>query len=101
MLTHGGKYYDSLRGEAHIVAQAYANFGKRVTNLNKKLNDRIADLEQRPGRTPLKRSSSAASYGGSGSRGGGASSTDGGSPVPPSPDYDAPSPEAADEMELE
>ena len=21
MLTHGGKYYDSLRGEAHIVAQ--------------------------------------------------------------------------------
>jgi len=109
MLTHGGKYYDSLRGEAHIVAQAYTNFGKRVNNLNKKLKERVTELEKNPGGiATLKKTSSAASGGGSfGGGGGGVMIGPTGSPLDnnssspiPSPDYDAPSP-VADEMELE
>ena len=44
MLTHAGKYYDSLLGEANIVATAYTNFGKRVKHLNKKLEDRMGEI---------------------------------------------------------
>jgi len=104
MLTHGGKYYDSLRGEAHIVAQAYTNFGKRVTNLNKKLQDRIVELEKSPG--AKKKSSHSYSRQQSSlsvqdeSSGGGTGTSASPLEEPPSPDYDAPSPEA-DEMELE
>jgi hypothetical protein len=41
MRTQAGKYYDSLLGEANIVATAYTNFGKRVKNLNRKLEERM------------------------------------------------------------
>ena len=73
LLTHGGKYYGSLRGEASIVAtvseyplskginciktckmlflQAYSNFGKRVANLNKKLSEKLQTLDRSGGRT--------------------------------------------------
>ena len=75
-MSQGGKYYESLLGEANIVATAYANFGKRVQNLKTKLEDKIKDMDNQQRR-----------------------SVESISPIP-SPDYDAPSPEA-DEMELE
>ena len=68
MLGQGKKYYDSLFGEAEIVATAYSNFGNRVKKVETKL------AEKMPAIVAL---------------------TQGGvedSPVP-SPDYDAPSPE--------
>ena len=43
----GGKYYESLLGEANIVANAYSNFGKRVTNLKKKLEDKIPEMDRK------------------------------------------------------
>ena len=55
-----------------------------MTNLSKKLRERISELEKQPG-----------AIGGSSSYG----VIDSNSPIP-SPDYDAPSPEASDEMEL-
>lgn len=35
----GSKYYESLSGEATIVANAYSNFAKRVKALKTKLKD--------------------------------------------------------------
>ena len=63
-LGQGKKYYESVFGEAEIVATAYSNFGNRVNKVKLKLSEKIPELA-----------------------GGG-----GDSPVP-SPDYDAPSPE--------
>lgn len=75
LLQQGKKYYESLLGEADIVATAYTNFGKRLENVRTKLvTEKLPDLEK---------SQKLASI----------------SPIP-SPDYDAPSPQA-DEMELE
>ena len=68
MLGQGKKYYDSLFGEAEIVATAYSNFGNRVKKVETKLAEKMPAL---------------------------VAQTQGGvedSPVP-SPDYDAPSPE--------
>ena len=99
LLTQGKKYYDSLQGEAEIVAtvrtifirvvilsrcgyelailQAYSNFSKRVKLQQGRLESKAPDLERRR------------------------SQIESISPIP-SPDYDAPSPQAADvEMELE
>ena len=46
LLQHGTKYYDSLLGEATIVATAYTNFGKRVRVLKNKLKEeRLPQLE--------------------------------------------------------
>ncbi|XP_040572033.1 uncharacterized protein [Lepeophtheirus salmonis] len=77
LLSNGGKYYESLLGEANIVANAYTNFEKRLLNLKRKLGEKIPDLEQNPPPPPV---------------------TDSLSPIP-SPDYDAPSP-VNDEYEL-
>ena len=46
-VLQGGKYYESLLGEANIVANAYSNFGKRVTNLKRKLEDKRPDLDRK------------------------------------------------------
>ncbi|TRY67510.1 hypothetical protein TCAL_02754 [Tigriopus californicus] len=75
LLQQGKKYYESLLGEADIVATAYTNFGKRLENVRTKLvTEKLVDLEKNQNLTSI-------------------------SPIP-SPDYDAPSPQA-DEMELE
>ena len=37
LLNQASKYYNSLLGEAEIVATAYTNFGKRIKNLKTKL----------------------------------------------------------------
>jgi len=72
LLGQGKKYYESVFGEAEIVATAYSNFGNRVNKVKQKLSEKIPSL--------------------------GRSGSD--SPVP-SPDYDAPSPEGSDdEMEI-
>ena len=63
-LGQGKKYYESVFGEAEIVATAYSNFGNRVNKVKQKLSEKMPEL--------------------------GRSGSD--SPVP-SPDYDAPSPE--------
>ena len=63
-LGQGKKYYESVFGEAEIVATAYSNFGNRVNKVRQKLSEKMPEL--------------------------GRSGSD--SPVP-SPDYDAPSPE--------
>ena len=64
LLGQGKKYYESVFGEAEIVATAYSNFGNRVNKVKHKLTEKIPEL------------------------------TRGGSDSPvPSPDYDAPSPE--------
>ena len=68
LLGQGKKYYDSLFGEAEIVATAYSNFGNRVKKVELKLADKMPEL-------------AAAGQG---------CLVD--SPVP-SPDYDAPSPD--------
>jgi len=99
MLTHGGKYYDSLRGEAHIVAQAYSNFGKRVNNLNKKLEERVSELEKNPNASGSAAARLQQAAGQEVMVGPTGSPLDNSSPIP-SPDYDAPSP-VANEMELE
>jgi len=76
LLGQGKKYYDSLFGEAEIVATAYSNFGNRVKKVEGKLAEKMPLLVDKD-------------PGGSGE-----------SPVP-SPDYDAPSPEGSDdEMEI-
>lgn len=77
LLSQGKKYYDSLYGEAEIVATAYTNFGNRVSKVHAKLSLQLPEMIE-----------SVAAQ---------AAAT--GSPVP-SPDYDAPSPQAEDEMEL-
>jgi len=77
LLGQGKKYYDSLLGEAEIVATAYSNFGNRVKKLKVKLNEKLPELtSSRPDGSVVSES-----------------------PVP-SPDYDAPSPGGDDEMEL-
>ena len=44
-LQDASKYYESLLGEAEIVATAYNNFGRRVNNLKKKLEEeRLPEL---------------------------------------------------------
>ena len=70
MLGQGKKYYDSLFGEAEIVATAYTNFGNRVKKVETKLTEKLPELV-------------AQGQGGMED-----------SPVP-SPDYDAPSPEGS------
>lgn len=67
LLSQGKKYYDSLYGEAEIVATAYSNFGNRVKKVESKLTDKMPNIGKVAG-----------------------SGED--SPVP-SPDFDAPSPE--------
>merc|ERR1719341_867966 len=44
LLGQGKKYYDSLYGEAEIVATAYSNFGQRVKKVAVKLKERSAEL---------------------------------------------------------
>ena len=66
LLGQGKKYYDSLFGEAEIVATAYTNFGNRVKKVETKLAEKMPELIAKGGLED--------------------------SPVP-SPDYDAPSPE--------
>ena len=63
LLGQGKKYYDSVFGEAEIVATAYSNFGNRVTKVRSKLSERMSELGNNSGDSPV-----------------------------PSPDYDAPSP---------
>ena len=77
LLGQGKKYYDSLLGEAEIVATAYSNFGNRVKKLKVKLNEKLPEL------TTSRPEGSVVSE----------------SPIP-SPDYDAPSPGGDDDMEL-
>ena len=64
LLGQGKKYYDSVFGEAEIVATAYHNFGNRVNKVKLRLGEKIPELGNKAGSE---------------------------SPVP-SPDYDAPSP---------
>ena len=66
LLGQGKKYYDSLFGEAEIVATAYTNFGNRVKKVETKLAEKMPEFVAKGGVEE--------------------------SPVP-SPDYDAPSPE--------
>jgi len=74
LLGQGKKYYDSLFGEAEIVATAYTNFGNRVKKVETKLAEKMPEFVAKGGIED--------------------------SPVP-SPDYDAPSPEGSDdEMEI-
>lgn len=83
LLTHGAKYYESLLGEANIVANAYNNFGKRVKTIQSKLvSDKLPKLQDESHETK-EAILAAADL----------------SPIP-SPDYDAPSPESG-ELELE
>ena len=64
LLGQGKKYYDSVFGEAEIVATAYHNFGNRVNKVKVKLGEKIPELGNKaPSESPV-----------------------------PSPDYDAPSP---------
>ena len=44
LLGQGKKYYDSLYGEAEIVATAYSNFGQRVKKVAVKLSERRTEL---------------------------------------------------------
>ena len=64
LLGQGKKYYESVFGEAEIVATAYCNFGNRVTKVKHKLTEKIPELARGGSDSPV-----------------------------PSPDYDAPSPE--------
>ena len=66
LLGQGKKYYDSVFGEAEIVATAYSNFGNRVTKVKTKLVEKMPEL-------------------------GSSAPVLSESPVP-SPDFDAPSP---------
>lgn len=89
MLNHAGKYYNSLHGEASIVATAYSNFGRRIKNQHRKLEDKIKSIKDindinLKGHLLGKNSfgdSQASEY------------LEDISPLP-SPDYDAPSPES-------
>jgi len=71
LLCQGRKYYDSLYGEAEIVATAYTNFGTRVINVETRLKDKIPILLTTAATSPL-----------------------------PSPDYDAPSPQGEADLNL-
>jgi len=77
LLVQGKKYYDSLYGEAEIVATAYTNFGNRVKKVQLRLMEKLPELESAAKQQQ---------------------------PVPespvPSPDYDAPSPQGEEDMEL-
>ena len=64
LLGQGKKYYESVFGEAEIVATAYSNFGTRVYKVKHKLTEKIPELARGSSDSPV-----------------------------PSPDYDAPSPE--------
>ena len=44
LLGQGKKYYDSVFGEAEIVATAYSNFGNRVTKVKSKLVEKLPEL---------------------------------------------------------
>ena len=64
LLSQGKKYYESVFGEAEIVATAYSNFGNRVNKVRQKLSEKMPELGKGGGDSPV-----------------------------PSPDYDAPSPD--------
>ena len=70
LLGQGKKYYESVFGEAEIVATAYSNFGNRVNKVKHKLTEKIPELARGGSDSPV-----------------------------PSPDYDAPSPEGEERRE--
>merc|ERR1712004_284835 len=88
LLDQAKKYYDSLYDEANIVANAYTSFGKKVKNVQKKLEPKIqSELKSSPKKKRKKDSVESL-----------LSQADL-SPIP-SPDYDAPSPEPDDQLTL-
>ena len=88
LLDQAKKYYDSLYDEANIVANAYTSFGKKVKNVQKKLEPKLqSELKSSPKKKRKKDSVESL-----------LSQADL-SPIP-SPDYDAPSPEPDDQLTL-
>ena len=88
LLDQAKKYYDSLYDEANIVANAYTSFGKKVKNVQKKLDIKMqSELKSSPKKKRKKDSVESL-----------LSQADL-SPIP-SPDYDAPSPEPDDQLTL-
>lgn len=88
LLDQAKKYYDSLYDEANIVANAYTSFGKKVKNVQKKLEPKMqSELKSSPKKKRKKDSVESL-----------LSQADL-SPIP-SPDYDAPSPEPDDQLTL-
>ena len=88
LLDQAKKYYDSLYDEANIVTNAYTSFGKKVKNVQKKLDTKMqSELKSSPKKKRKKDSVESL-----------LSQADL-SPIP-SPDYDAPSPEPDDQLTL-
>ena len=82
LLEQAKKYYDSLYEEANIVANAYTAFGKKVKNVEKKVDAKMIEIEGQ------EKSKSVASL-----------LSDADLSPMPSPDFDAPSPISDDDFD--